>query len=147
MDLLHKLLGNMGLFILLTVIILILLFLLALLLINRHILYKSTLLRNVVKKNKSVWVQRVFLTMTLVMLFFNFFSNGYSINGETNSDPKLISPLIQEKVSIDNDNTELYKGLYVQLVENLQRNSKQYLTIKHYYRDFIPKVYLTNTII
>jgi hypothetical protein len=95
---------------------------------NRRVLYKNTLLRNVVKKKKSVWVQRVFLTMTLVMLFFNFFSNGYAINKEFETGIDNTFSVIQSKAAPVNDNTELYKGLYVQLIENLQRNSKQYLT-------------------
>jgi hypothetical protein len=81
--------------------------------------------------------------MTLVMLFFNFFSQGYMINSEKTSKERILSPTIEEKVSNDNDNTELYKELYVQLVENLQRNNKRYLMS---FRDIEALGYLLHTI-
>jgi hypothetical protein len=79
----------------------------------------------------------------MVMLFFNFFSNGYAINKEFETGIDNTFPVIQSKAAPVNDNTELYKGLYVQLVESLQRNSKQYLTS---FRDIEALGYLLSNI-
>ena len=95
---------------------------------KRADLYKNTLLRNVFTKNKVVWVQRIFLTMTLIMLFFNFFSTGYAV-GSSNSQTTPSTPQVSAKVAATaNDNSNIYRGLYVQLLQNLETNEQQYLT-------------------
>ena len=113
-----------------TVVIIIILLLkgLRLLTENWSILCKNTFVRNVFTANKVVWVQRIFLTLTLIMLFFNFFSTGYAV-GSSNSQTATSVPQVSAKVAAAaNDNSELFRGLYVQFVQNLFTNEQQYLT-------------------
>ena len=95
---------------------------------KRADIYKITLVRNICSTNKVVWIQRIFLTMTLIMLFFNFFSTGYAVES-SNSQTTTSAPQLSAKVAAAaNDNSNIYRGLYVQLLQNLLTNEQQYLT-------------------
>ena len=118
----------MGIVITVVIIIILLLKGLRLFTENHETLYKNTFVRNIFTTNKVVWIQRIFLTMTLIMLFFNFFSAGYAV-GSSNPQTTPPAPQVSAKVAATaNDNSELYRGLYVQLVQNLVTNEQQYLT-------------------
>ena len=96
--------------------------------VYRKDIYKNRLVQNILAKKASVWVQRLFITFTLVMLFFNFFATGVAATDQATSNQ--MAPPVSAKVTgtTNNKNTNLYKGLYAQLVQQLQSNDKQYLS-------------------
>ena len=96
--------------------------------IYRKDIYKNRLVQNVLARKASVWVQRLFITFTLVMLFFNFFATGVAATDQTATNQP--SSPVSAKVTANNNNknANLYKGLYAQLVQHLQSNDKQYLS-------------------
>ena len=96
--------------------------------VYRKDIYKNRLVQNVLAKKASVWVQRLFITFTLVMLFFNFFATGVAATDQTATNQPTSSVSAKVTANNNNKNTNLYKGLYAQLVQQLQSNDKQYLT-------------------
>ena len=105
--------SNNSLGIAITVVIILSLFLKVLRVIieKRDEIYKNTFVRNIFSANKVVWAQRIFVTMTLIMLFFNFFSAGYAV-GSSNSQTNPSTPQVDAKVAgTANDNSEWFRGL------------------------------------
>ena len=126
MSIFNQYLNNLGFIVSVAMISLIILTLLYVLIKNQKTIRKNPILKNLFVKRKSIWVQRLFLTFTLIMIFFNFFSTGYTTNQDL-SNEQIAQPL-SKKGKLVNNNENLYKGLYAKKIQDLQLNEKQYFT-------------------